>query len=138
MGSIKINLKSNKGFTMQDLLIACFIITLFVGIISTMMFSAYKTNMTANLMSQMTMYAVQILEDIDKISYEDVQSKTEQEYRTQFQIPAGFGIDIQISNYGEGVENIQDLIKIVKLTISYSFQGNTEELTINRLKIKEI
>ena len=123
---------------MQDLLIACFIITLFVGIISTMMFSAYKTNMTANLMSQMTMYAVQILEDIDKISYEDVQSKTEQEYRTQFQIPAGFGIDIQISNYGEGVENIQDLIKIVKLTISYSFQGNTEELTINRLKIKEI
>ena len=138
MGSIKINLKSNKGFTMQDLLFACFIITLFVGIISTMMFSAYKTNMTANLMSQMTMYAVQILEDIDKISYEDVQSKTEQEYRTQFQIPAGFGIDIQISNYGEGVENIQDLIKIVKLTISYSFQGNTEELTINRLKIKEI
>lgn len=138
MGSIKINLKSNKGFTMQDLLIACFIITLFVGIISTMMFSAYKTNMTANLMSQMTMYAVQILEDIDKISYEDVQSKTEQEYRTQFQIPAGFGIDIQISNYGEGVENIQDLIKIVKLTIFYSFQGNTEELTINRLKIKEI
>ena len=138
MKKIKLNLKSNKGFTMQDLLIALFFIVLFVGIISSMMYAVYKLQMKANLMSQMTMYSVQILEDIDKISYEEVQKKTAQEYRNQFSIPAGFNINIEISNYGEGIENVQDVMKIVKLTLSYTFNNETEEFTVQRLKIKEI
>lgn len=138
MKKIKLNFKSNKGFTMQDLLIALFFIVLFVGIISSMMYAVYKLQMKANLMSQMTMYSVQILEDIDKISYEEVQKKTAQEYRNQFSIPAGFNINIEVSNYGEGIENVQDVMKIVKLTLSYTFSNETEEFTVQRLKIKEI
>lgn len=138
MKKIKLNFKSNKGFTMQDLLIALFFIVLFVGIISSMMYAVYKLQMKANLMSQMTMYSVQILEDIDKISYEEVQKKTAQEYRNQFSIPAGFNINIEVSNYGEGIENVQDVMKIVKLTLSYTFSNETEEFMVQRLKIKEI
>lgn len=138
MKKIKLNFRSNKGFTMQDLLIALFFIVLFVGIISSMMYAVYKLQMKANLMSQMTMYSVQILEDIDKISYEEVQKKTAQEYRNQFSIPAGFNINIEVSNYGEGIENVQDVMKIVKLTLSYTFSNETEEFMVQRLKIKEI
>lgn len=138
MEKIKLNFKSNKGFTMQDLLIALFLIVLFIGIISSMMYAVYKLQVKANLMSQMTMYSVQILEDIDKISYEEVQKKTVQEYRNQFSIPAGFNINIEISNYGEGIKNVQDVMKIVKLTLSYTINNETEEFTVQRLKIKEI
>lgn len=134
----KINIKSDKGFTMEDLTIALLIITLFVGIISTMMYKVYKVNLKADLTSQMVMYAVEILEDIDKIAYEEVKPELADIYNSKFSIPQGYTIDIQVSNYGEGISNVKDLIKIVKLNISYTFSGEKEEFTVTRLKIKEI
>ena len=68
-------IKSNKGFTMQDLIIATLIITIFVGLIGTLMYSVYNVNIRTDLTSQMATYAVQILEDIDKISYDEVTSE---------------------------------------------------------------
>ena len=123
---------------MQDLIIACFIITAFIGIITTVMYSAYKTNAKAYLMSQMTMYSVSILEDMDKISYEDVQTKSIEEYRQQFSIPEAFNINIEINNYGQELENAEDVIKVVKLSMSYTFKGETEEFTVKKLKVKEM
>lgn len=131
-------IKSNKGFTMQDLIIATLIITIFVGLISTLMYSVYNINMRTDLTSQMATYAVQILEDIDKIAYEEVNSDLANTYKSQFNIPAGFDVNIEVTNYGEGTQNIEDVIKIVNLTISYELRGDTEQFSVQRLKIKEI
>ena len=136
--NIKINLKSQKGFTLQDLVIACLIFTAFVGIIGTLMYSVYQNSLRADLSSQMTVYAVKILEDIDKISYEDAQLMTGDQYKAKFSIPAGFDVDLQLTDYGEGVTYIEDVMKIVNLKISYTLAGETEEITITRLKIKEM
>lgn len=138
INKIKNILKSNKGFTIQDVLIACFIITVFVGVITTMLYSVYRENIKTTLMSKMTVYAVQILENIDKISYEEVQNKTISEYREEFSIPDGFNIQIEISNYCENSASRDDVIKIIKLTISYTMGDVPEEISIKRLKIKEI
>ena len=135
---IKKKLKSQKGFTMQDLIIACLILTLFVGLIGTLMYNSYYNNLRAELSANMTIYAVKILEDIDKISYEDVQTKTGTDYKEQFNIPAGYSIELSISNYGEAVGNVEDVIKIIKLKISYTFQGETEDFVVQKLKIKEV
>lgn len=135
---IKLNIKSEKGFTMQDLIIAALIITIFVGIIASMMYSVYKTNIKADLTAQMATYAVQILEDIDKISYDEVKSDLANSYNSKFSIPAGYNIALEVSNYGEGIENVKDVMKIVKLTISYELLGETEEFVVQRLKIKEV
>lgn len=132
---VKIDIKSQKGFTMQDLLIASFIITLFVGIIATMMFNVYKLNVKLNSTTQMVTYAVQILEDIDKIAYEDVNAGMENNYINKFSIPSGYNLKIDVSKYGE---NLEDVIKIVNLTISYKILDETEEFIVQRLKIKEI
>ena len=131
-------IKSNKGFTMQDLIIATLIITIFVGLISTLMYSVYNINIRTDLTSQMATYAVQILEDIDKIAYEEVNSDLANTYKSQFNIPAGFDVNIEVTNYGEGTQNIEDVIKIVNLTISYELRGDTEQFSVQRLKIKEI
>lgn len=135
---LKNRISSNKGFTMQDLLIACFIIIAFVGIISSLMYTVYKTNIKARLMSQMTVYSVKILENIDKISYEEVQTKTAQEYKNEFSIPDGFDVQIQISNYAENSNASNDVIKIINLKLSYRFGNETEEFAVTKLKIKEI
>lgn len=132
------NIKSEKGFTIEDLAIAIIVIMVFVGIITTMMYTTYKLNIETDLTSQMASYAVQILEDIDKISYEEVTTDLANTYNEKFSIPKSFKIDIQVSNYGEGEPNVQDVIKIVDFKISYTLQGKEEQFTVKRLKIKEM
>ena len=136
--NVNLKIKSENGFTMQDLLVACFIFILFAGLIGTLMYRVYETNIRASLTSQMCIYAVQILEDIDKKSYEDAQTKTGADYKEQFSIPSGYNVELQFTDYGEGKDYIEDLIKIVDLKISYTISGQTEEFNIRRLKIKEM
>ena len=131
-------IKSENGFTMQDLIIACIIFTIFAGLIGTLMYNVYDTNIRANLTSQMCIFAVQILEDLDKISYEDAQTKTGEEYKKQFSIPEGFNIELQFTDYAEDQVNIEDVMKIVDLRITYTLAGKTEEFSVRRLKIKEM
>ena len=135
---VKLNIKSEKAFTMQGLVIALVIIMLFVGIIGSTMYLAFKNNAKTNLTSQMTFYAVQIIEDIDKISYEEAITKTGNDYKSQFQIPDGYMVEVSFSNYGEGIENVQDVIKIVDVKLSYTIAGDTVDYSIEKLKIKEI
>ena len=134
---IKINLRSQKGFTLQDIAIECIIFTTFVGLISTLMYNVYLTNTKANLSAQMAIYATQILEDIDKISYEEAQEMTSELYKQKFNIPNNYGIDLELTDYTQENENIQDIIKIVNLNISYKIFGDTETFSVKRLKIKE-
>ena len=42
-------------------------------------------------------------------------------------------IDLNVSQYNEN-----DTIKLVKLTISYEFSGETQTLVLEKLKTKEI
>ena len=130
-----IKFKSEKGFTLQDVIAAFIVILIFIGIIATLMVYVYKTNMQTSLTSQMTLYAVQILEDIDKISYEEAQEKTGEYYKDKFSIPDGFDVQLQFTDYGEDTE---DLIKIVDLKLTYTFQGETTEYNLQKLKIKEL
>lgn len=134
----KFNIQSEKGFTMQDLIIAIFLLSLFVTLISGLMYKVYITNAKISLTAQMATYAVQILEDIDMIGYNEVNSELEQNYYNKFNIPKDYVLDIEVTNYGEGVENIEDVMKIVKLTISYKLQDDTEQFSVQKLKIKEM
>ena len=123
---------------MEDLTVAVIIIITFVGIITSLMYSVKKLNIETDLTAQMTSYAVQIIEDIDKISYEEVNEELAKTYNEKFSIPKAFKIDLKVSKYGEGMENMKDLIKIVDLKISYTFKGNEQKFTVQKLKIKEM
>lgn len=133
----KINIKSNSGFTMVDLIIALTMFTVFTGIIGGTLYSAYKTNIQTQIAGESVNYAMQILEDIDKISYEQVKNGMESSYISKFSIPSGFDLKIEVTNYNQG-NNKEDLIKTIKLTINYEFLGKTESFVINKLKVKEV
>ena len=77
----KINVKSNKGFTIADLAIALIIFILFTEIIGTLFYSSFRLNSQAKISAVATNYAIEILEDIDRIAYEDVQNGMEATHR---------------------------------------------------------
>lgn len=137
MSKNKINIKSNKGFTIADLAIALIVFVIFTGIIGTLFYSSFKINSQARISAVATNYAIEILEDIDKISYDDVQNGMESKYIEQFSIPEGYELSINVQKYNLGNDKV-DLIKKVKLTLSYGMMGDTEQIVIQRLKVKEI
>ena len=101
------------------------------------MYSSFKANLQIKLVATAGNYAIQILEDIDKISYDNVTDGMENSYKTKFGIPTGFDLSIEVSNYNEGTSK-EDLIKKVKLTITYGDTDNSEKLVMERLKVKEV
>lgn len=133
----KINFKSEAGFTMTDLVAAIIIFSIFTGIIGTLMYSSFKTNLQTKMAGMAGNYAIQILEDIDKITYDEVKNGMENSYKNKFKISSAFDINIEVSNYNEG-NSKEDLIKKIKLTIYYQLAGDSEKFVVNHLKVKEI
>lgn len=133
----KLNIKSNSGFTMTDLVIALIIFIIFSGIIGTSFYAAFKINSKTKVSAAATNYIIQILEDIDKITYDEVQNGMENKYMTKFSIPSGYNLSINVSNYNEGNDK-EDLIKLVNVTIEYNTAGDTEKIVIERIKVREM
>lgn len=130
-------LKSNQGFTMQDLAIAIIILFLFVGTIGGIYLTIYQVQADTKIDSIATLYTVQIMEYIDKVSYDDVINGMEDTVRQEFGIPESFGILIDVSSYLP-TGNSQDLVKQVKLTLTYHFGNDDRTINIEKLKIKEL
>ena len=133
MKKIVKNLKSNKGFTMQDVIIAIAILTLFAGTIAGSYLAIYKIQAETQITAVATLYGIQILENIDRIAYEDVKNGMEDTYKQAYGISDQMGLRIEVSQYDS-----ENTIKMVKLTLSYQVAGNTEDLVLEKLKVKEL
>lgn len=134
---IKTNIKSNSGFTMTDLVVALIIFLIFSGLVVTAFYSSYVVNSKTKITASATNYSIQILEDIDKITYDEVQNGMENTYRQKFSIPDGYSLKMKVTNYNE-VNDKEDLIKNVELTIEYKIAGDNEKIVINKIKVKEL
>lgn len=125
--------KSNKAFTMQDLAIGIIVLILFAGTIGGSYLSVYKVQADTKLNAVASLYAIQILENINKIDYEQVVPGMEEHYKTEYQIPDSMNLNLEINKYNE-----EDTIKKVKLTITYEFSGTTQNLVLEEIKVKEV
>ena len=130
-------MRADSGVTLIDLIIALAVITLFVGLISGLFYSSFKINLQSKISGAGIYYAMEILEDIDKIPYEEVQNGMESSYRDKFSIPTSFNLKIDVSNYNEGNDR-DDVIKNVNLTITYEYAGESETTVSKKLKVKEL
>ena len=126
-------LKSNKGFTMQDVIIGMVILTVFAGTIAGSYLAIYKIQAQTQMTAVASLYGIQILENIDRIAYEDVKNGMEDTYKQAYDISDKMDLKIEVSPY-----DTEDTLKMVKLTFTYQIAGNTEELVLEKLKVKEI
>lgn len=132
-----VNLKSEKGFTMTDLVVALIIFSMFTGVLASFLFSTYKTQLQAKLAGEASFYAIEILEDIDKTGYDNVINNNESYYKSKFSIPDQYNLKVEVTNYNEGTDKL-DLIKNVKLTLDYGINNEKESIVISAVKAKEV
>lgn len=136
---MKINkLKSNKAVIMSDVIIAIIILSLFVGVIGSLIYQVTKNNEKIRMNAIATDYVIKIAEDIDKMKYEDVTNDLNNNLTQIYDINDKYQITLEVQNYNEIDTSKKDIIKIVKIQIQYTALGDTQEFTIKKLKIKEL
>ena len=132
-----LKLKSNNGFTMQDLIVAIAIFTLFAGIIGTAIVATFRVQSDSQVDEVGTLYAIQIAEYIDKISFDDVESGMGDSLASMFNVPANFTVTIDVSDYNPDGETLSS-VKEVDINLAYNFANDSRNIRIQRLKIKEL
>ncbi len=132
-----VKIKSEKGFTIYDLIVAIIVFSMFATIIGTLIVTTYKVQATTEAEEVATLYVIQIVEYIDKIDFDEVTNELSQTLPQKFNIPEAFTVEIQATDYKPN-ENTQAYIKNVNVNLSYNFVGEQKNITIKRLKIKEL
>ena len=129
-------IKTNKGVSLVDVGIAIILITMFAAIIGNMFYIIYLNVAKIRLDAITINYAVKILEDTDKFSYEEVDN----EFITKngYDLPKNIKAIINVEKYSDKNPDKEDIIKIITLTINYTLENDTQEFTFKKLKIKEI
>ena len=131
-------LKQNIGATLTDVVIAMLIIMLFTGILTTTFSGLYKNNIHIKMNAVAVDYAIKILEDIDKMPYEEVNTSLNEEIARKYEDYKNYEAHIDIENYNKNDENKEDIIKIITLTIKYKVIDTNEEYIVKKLKIREM
>ena len=130
------NIKSEKGFTLQDLLIAIVIIGIFTGIIGSIMISWYRLSFETVVTGNAAYYAIKIMERVDRENFDEVTDENINLWLGDISVPSVYKVSSDIQNYNkDGV--ILDKVKEVKITIEYTLGKSEEKLVMNKLKIKE-
>lgn len=132
-----LNIKSDKGFTMYDLAIALIIFTMFAALIGSLIVTTYKVQVNTEVDEVVTLYAIQIVEYIDKIGFDEVTNELSNTLPQQFGLPESITLNIQVSDYNPNQET-EIYTKKVSVDLKYDFDGEQKNILINRLKIKEL
>lgn len=131
-------LKSNKGISMTDIIVAIFILTMFVGLIGSIYYQIALNNGLIKMNAMAVYYGVKIAEDIDIMTYEEVTNDLNNLIKDNYDILKTFNIKIDVNNYNSKDTSKQDILKIVDINIEYTFLNKTENYKIKKLKVKEI
>ncbi len=129
--------KTNKGVTMMDIVVAIIVLTLFVGVITSLYYQIAYYNASIRMNAMAVHYAVKIAESIDKMTYEEVTEELNEDARTTYDLPDLYQANIEIKKYSEEDPTKEDIIKKVTITINYQLLDENKTYVLRKLKIKE-
>ena len=133
------NIKSNRGFSITDVVIALIILTIFTGVIGNLIYQIAYNNAALRVNAIAADYAVKEAEYIDKIAYEDVQTSNEKITQINGEnVLDAFTIKLDVEDYKANDETKQDIIKKVTITVNYNILKDEKSYKIEKLKIKEM
>ena len=137
--NLESKIKSNKGVSGTDVVVAILIMVILGGLVSNMFYQLYYNTVMIRLNAIALNYAVNILEYTDKLNYDEVNNDLNPILKEKYNIPESFTVALQVDKYTDQHPEKEDIIKILTLTISYSLgNNNSEELIIKKLKVKEM
>ena len=152
-------LKESKGIVASDALIAILIISLFTGVIATLLYNIYIANTSLKRMGIANSYVIEILEYADELYYEDLTTSDAltqkfswlNEENNPEQIPGlmwelkgspenDYRVQIDLKKYEpehEEDEVVYDLVRQITVNISYKVGRRTQNIEISRIKARE-
>lgn len=133
------NIKSNRGVSITDVVIALIILTIFTGVIGNLIYQIAYNNAALRVNAIAVDYAVKEAEYIDKIAYEDVQTSNEKITQINGEdVLDAFTVKLDVEAYKGNDETKQDIIKKVTITVNYNILKDEKSYKIEKLKIKEM
>lgn len=133
------NIKSNRGVSITDVVIALIILTIFTGVIGNLIYQIAYNNAALRVNAIAVDYAVKEAEYIDKIAYEDVQTSNEKITQINGEdVLDAFTVKLDVEDYKGNDETKQDIIKKVIITVNYNILKDEKSYKIEKLKIKEM
>ena len=133
------NIKSNRGVSITDVVIALIILTIFTGVIGNLIYQIAYNNAALRVNAIAVDYAVKEAEYIDKIAYEDVQTSNEKITQINGEdVLDAFTVKLDVEDYKGNDETKQDIIKKVTITFNYNILKDEKSYKIEKLKIKEM
>ena len=133
------NIKSNRGVSITDVVIALIILTIFTGVIGNLIYQIAYNNAALRVNAIAVDYAVKEAEYIDKIAYEDVQTSNEKITQINGEdVLDAFTVKLDVEDYKGKDETKQDIIKKVTITVNYNILKDEKSYKIEKLKIKEM
>ena len=115
MNNLKNKLKEDKAITLTDVVIGLAILILFTGILTSGFYQIYKYNANIRLDAIVVNYSISILENIDKLSYDEVTEELNENINQRYEIPEEYTINIGVEKYNKDDPEKEDLIKRIKI-----------------------
>lgn len=125
---------NEKGITGIDLTIGIIVLSIFTGVIVSLMLNAYSTSIEVKKSANAMAYATIILEKVDEKSFEDVNDSFVAYLEALGEVD--ISDDYTITFNTEVLE--ENLFKKATITVSYDVNDDQKSITINKLKIKEL
>ncbi len=119
-------INNKKGFTTAELVIAIVIMIIFVTVISTIFINIYISFMESKRYSAAMMYATQLAEKVDKLSYEEVT----EENLLNIEHENGYDIQLTIET------NTENTLKKIYIKINYYVGSNLKNVELEKTKTR--
>lgn len=130
--------KKQGGLTGIDVTIAIVAITLFTGLILSLMYNVKNQNYIKACSITSDLYLTETLENIGIADFDNVVSASSEEGSEIIpDLPDVFYETISVENLSQIDINKEDIIKKVTVTISYNIGNRKYEKSIQRLKVKD-
>ena len=140
MDENKQKIKRENGATGLDVATGALIFILFTTVILTLYVQIYKQSSIIKIHEDAMGYIIEICEDIDMRNYgelEDINGYKEM-------IIAKIGLPVERYNlyltqekYIDTHADAKDLVKRMKINITYNFDGQERSIEVNKIKVKE-
>ena len=137
----KLNTKNNKGVTLVDVTIAAIIISIFTGVIATLMYKSYAMAIEIEQTANANAYATIILEKSDEKPFDVIDDNFISTIAGEIEVDT---TKYRISFEANEIENNtsyqiegEDIFKEVKVTVEYG-KDFEKKITLKKLKVKEM
>lgn len=149
-------LKNEKGIATTDGLVAILVAILFTGIIATLLYNIYIANVSVKRITTANTYIIDIFEQSEKMSYEDVTAanlityfnekyynndkKEAQAMSQDGTTDAKYKVIINVQKYNQtqGNQDKEDIVEEITLTVKYKLGNKNQEINMKHIKTFDI